>query len=377
MGIYTVTLIAEDSATCNVRDTVFKIIKAGNNKANLNFAFQKLLPCESLTMQYTNTTTANVPNFGPKTFIWDYGDGSPRDTTGFTPPRIHTYATEGEYTVTLIILDTLFCNSPDSISKVIRISPFVKAIFNTPALGCAPYLAVFDNNSRAGTDFIWDFGDGTTSAEVNPTHLYSSPGTYNVRLIAIDTNTCNKRDTSAYFTITVYSKPTAFFTWSPNPPTENTPVIFTNLSSPDAIRFLWNFGDGESSTVRNPVHQYNATGRYRAELIVYNAANCTDTFALTVDVIIVPVLDVPNAFTPGRFGENAIISVKGFGIGKMEWKIYNRWGQLIFQTNNRKLGWDGTFKGSVQPMDVYAYTLDVEFTDGKKYRKTGDITLLK
>jgi gliding motility-associated-like protein len=61
----------------------------------------------------------------------------------------------------------------------------------------------------------------------------------------------------------------------------------------------------------------------------------------------------------------------------MDWKIYNRWGQLIFQSTNKQQGWDGTFKGKLQAMDVYVYTLDVEFTDGKKLRKTGDITLLR
>ena len=61
----------------------------------------------------------------------------------------------------------------------------------------------------------------------------------------------------------------------------------------------------------------------------------------------------------------------------MDWRIYNRWGQLVYQTNSRKDAWDGTFKGKPQPMDVYTYTLDVEFTDGKKLRKTGDITLLR
>ncbi len=376
-GFYRVMLIAEDSSTCNIRDTAYKYIKAGNNKANLDFIAQKLLPCQSLTMQFTNTSSPTFGSFGPKSFYWDYGDGSPRDTSGLTPPRVHVYAGAGVYDVQLFILDTTFCNSPDSIKKTIRLSPTVKAIFNTPAIGCAPYNAFFDNQSLAGTDFKWEFGDNTTSTQVSPTHLYALPGVYKVRLIAIDTNTCNKIDTSAYFTITVVAKPTAFFSWAPNPPQENTPVQFTNLSSPDAIRFLWNFGDGESSTDRNPEHLYNATGRYTAELIAYNAANCTDTFRLPVDVIILPLLDVPNAFTPGRFGENAFVSVKGFGIEKMDWKIYNRWGQLIFQSANRKQGWDGTFKGKLQPMDVYAYTLDVEFSDGKKIRKTGDITLLK
>jgi gliding motility-associated-like protein len=96
-----------------------------------------------------------------------------------------------------------------------------------------------------------------------------------------------------------------------------------------------------------------------------------------VDVIIVPVLAVPKASTPGRFGENASNGVRGFGIGKMEWKIYNRWGQLVFHTTDRNATWNGTFKGKLQPMDVYVYTLDVIFTDGNTIRKSGDITLLK
>ena len=91
----------------------------------------------------------------------------------------------------------------------------------------------------------------------------------------------------------------------------------------------------------------------------------------------IPLLDVPNAFTPGRFGKNSIVRVEGFGIAKMTWKIYNRWGQVVFASGDRSYGWDGTYKGQPQPMDVYAYTLDVEFTDGTKTRKTGDITLIR
>jgi gliding motility-associated-like protein len=92
---------------------------------------------------------------------------------------------------------------------------------------------------------------------------------------------------------------------------------------------------------------------------------------------IIPLLDVPNAFTPGKFGKNGIIKVEGFGIGKMSWKIYNRWGQLVFSATDKSQGWDGTFKGTLQPTDVYTFTLDVEFTDGTKYKKAGDITLLR
>jgi gliding motility-associated-like protein len=89
------------------------------------------------------------------------------------------------------------------------------------------------------------------------------------------------------------------------------------------------------------------------------------------------LLDVPNAFTPGKFGRNSIVRVEGFGITRMSWTIYNRWGQKVFESRDRRAGWDGTFKGQLQPMDVYAYTLDVEFSDGTKARKTGDITLIR
>lgn len=376
VGTYLVQLIAEDSSTCNIRDTAYVTIVAGNNRANLDFNFAKLPPCQSLTMQYTNTSTATIGSFGPQAFVWDYGDGSPKDTAGLNPPRVHTYAAPGTYLVKLTVIDPAFCNTPETIEKEVRINPLVKAQFTTPALGCAPYTAEFTNTSLAGTDFIWDFGDGGTSTDVNPTHLYSNPGTYNVRLIAIDLSTCNLRDTSAFFTIRVEAKPTAFFTWSPNPPVENTPVQFTN-SSTGANRYLWNFGDGESSTLTNPSHQYNATGTYPAELIAYTEAGCTDTFNLDVNVIIVPLLDVPNAFTPAQGGRNAVVRVEGFGIGKMQWRIYNRQGVMVFQTSTIKFGWDGTYKGKLQPMDVYTYTLDVEFTDGKKIRKTGDISLLR
>jgi gliding motility-associated-like protein len=293
-----------------------------------------------------------------------------------TTPQIHTFPSTGTYIVTLIVDDTTFCNAPDTAKRTIRISPNVKAIFTTPQRGCVPYTAEFNNISQGGTDWLWEFGDGNFSTDFEPTHTYTVSGTYNVRLIAMDTSTCNKRDTSAFFAITVFPIPTANFSWTPNPPVENTITRFTNLSL-GANRYVWDFGDGEGSTEVNPSHQYNATGVYQATLYAFNVADCVDSITLDVPIIILPLLDVPNAFTPGRFGKNGIVKVEGFGIGKMVWNIYNRWGQLVFRSTDRNQGWDGTFKGVLQPMDVYAYTLDVEFTDGVKLRKTGDISLLR
>ena len=125
------------------------------------------------------------------------------------------------------------------------------------------------------------------------------------------------------------------------------------------------------------IHQYRATGTYEACLVAINQFGCTDTACHPVETLINPLLDVPNAFTPGRFGQNSTIKVQGFGIATMLFRIYNRWGQVVFETNDQNIGWDGTFKGNPQPMDVYTYTLEATYFDGKKTTKVGDITLIR
>ncbi len=378
-GRYRVTLVSIDSSTCNIADTAFITVKVGNNEVVPNFNFTKLDSCGSLRFRFDNITTALSPIYTNKTFTWDFGDGSARVNMGFGS-IIHTFPAPGSYKVHLIVDDTTFCNSPDSVEKVVRINPNVKAIFNTPTRGCVPYTPVFDNISLGGLSWLWDLGDNTSSTDFEPVHTYNQVGSYNVRLIAYDSTTCNKVDTSAYFTITVYPIPTANFTWAPNPPVENTVTVFTNLSV-GATRYLWDFGDGETSTEVNPRHLFNKTDTFPVTLIAFNDADCSDTIIQPVPTLIFPLIAVPNAFTPGRYSgnsyNNGIVKVEGFGIGKMTWRIYNRWGQVVFTSTNIRQGWDGTFKGELQPMDVYTYTLDVEFTDGKKLRKTGDITLLR
>jgi gliding motility-associated-like protein len=96
-----------------------------------------------------------------------------------------------------------------------------------------------------------------------------------------------------------------------------------------------------------------------------------------VSAITVPLVDVPNAFSPNGDGINDRISVEGYGISKMTWSIYNRWGQLIFRSASINNAWDGHYKGALQPQDVYTYILDITFTDNTQYRKKGDITLLR
>ena len=375
VGVYTVMEVAVDSSTCNGSDTAYITVKVGNNQVTSGFFATKIPPCTNLSYDFTNTTTAVVPSFTGNSFLWDFGDGSPQVRAGLTSIQ-HTYASVGTYNVKLVVDDTTFCNAPDSVIHQVRLAVAVKAQFETPATGCVPYTALFQNTSLGGTDFLWYFGDGTTSTAVDPSHLYTGLGTYTVKLVAFDTTTCNKKD-STTFNVTVIANPAAGFTASPNPGVqENTPTQFTNLSM-GASSYIWNFGDGQTSTEINPLYQFTSTGVFNVCLQAINAAGCIDTFCLDVSSKITPLVAVPNAFTPGKFGKNAIIKVEGFGIAKMNWNIYNRWGQLVFSSSNKSIGWDGTFKGALQPMDVYAYTLDVQYSDGQTYRKTGDITLVR
>jgi len=385
VGNFRVMEVAIDSNSCNVADTAYRTIEVRNNPAFLDFRYDKSGPCDQFNYIFTNLSThaPGAPGFTDTSFTWSFGDGSALVRSGLVQQPSHSYSAPGPYNVTLTLVDTNYCNYPTDTVKLLYVAQNVKAQFTTPAFGCAPYTAVFSNTSIAGQKFYWNFGDGSgiDSVDISPSHLYNDVGTYKVSLTAVDPATCNITDTYT-FTITVQGKPTAGFTYSPLPPQPpNTPTVFTDASTPSPLaRYEWLFGDGSSEVKTTPdtvIHQYNKTDTFRACLVVTNQSGCTDTVCHDVPAVINPLLDVPNAFTPGRFGQNAIIKVVGFGITRMDWRIYNRWGQLVFRSNDPYFGWDGTYKGQVQPMDVYGYTLEAEYSDGTHATKKGDITLIR
>lgn len=378
VGSYKVMLIAVDSSSCNISDTSYTTIVVRNDKLVLNPQISKEMPCNALKYKFSNLTSP-LPGkpLTDSSFTWDFGDGV-RVKAGLAPV-FHSYAAPGPYTVKLILNDTAYCNNAEEKKIDINVADLVKASFTTDTVGCAPYTASFSYTGAGGTSFKWTFGDGATSTDKDPKHFYSTPGIYQIKLIVTDPNTCNQSD-SAFISIRVSDKPTALFSYQPNPTTINSPVRFTNLST-HAIRYQYRFGDGDSLHVNKKdslvVHDYNLSGNYNACLIAYNSAGCADTFCLPIKITVVPAVDVPSAFTPNGDGINDMLQIRGYGIRSVVMKIWNRWGELVFQTNTIKSPWDGRVNGMLQPMDVYTYTLEGELEDGTKFQKRGDVTLIR
>jgi gliding motility-associated-like protein len=378
LGLFRVRLISIDSMACNIADTSYLHIRVRGDSASLIISALKLAPCDSLKYQFTNNSVAPPTKpFGPQSFEWSFGDGITLISSASSV--IHSYPAPGTYNVALRLIDTAYCNYPDSATLQLRIAANVDALFETPAAGCVPYTAAFNNTSVGGATFKWDFGDGTTSTQESPTHLYSVPGTYIIKMVANDPNTCNKIDSTSQ-TIIVSASPTAAFTYTPQEPKENAEYTFTNLSN-GAILYKWSFGDGDSviTNKKDTVikHIFNATATFNVCLTAINQYGCDSTVCTPISAIISPLAKVPNAFSPNGDGVNDIVRVRGYGITKMDWRIYNRWGTLIFKASSLKESWDGKFKGQVQPQDVYVYVLNITYSDGTIQNSKGDITLLR
>ena len=373
-GVYIVKLFASNPNGCTFSiDSTTLIITVKNDSINADFTITKVDSCGPFTANFTNLST-NTGSGLTTSYQWDFGDGS-AVFNGTTPP-LHSFPAATAYTITLTMTDTNACNSPSVIQKVVDFNTsIVTSAFNMPDSICMPALVNFTNQSTNATSWSWTFGDGNVSNSSNPTNIYATIGTYTVTLIAANPAACNKTSTTTKV-ITILPSPVADFNWAPNPPTPNTPNTFTNLST-GATNYLWDFGDGTTSTLKDDIHIYQKDGTYTVCLTVRNDYGCIDTACKQVRGMVIPLVDVPSGFSPNGDGVNDMVYVKGYGIQKMTFRIYNRWGEKVFESTEQSKGWDGRYKGEIQEMEVYGYTLKVEFFDGTKDARSGNITLLK
>jgi gliding motility-associated-like protein len=368
-GTFKVQLIALNSAACKIADTAYAFIKVSNHVLHASFSKTEINFCDSIGVSFISTSN------GGTAFSWNFGDGS---SSSLENPS-HTYTIPGIDTVTLVVFDTSFCNPYDTIKDTINFTDIVTAqIQDTSYKGCSPFTINFNDLGFGGKTFLWNFGDGSSSTLKNPSHTYTVVGTYHVSLYAFDPTTCDKKD-SAFATVIVFpAAPVTAFTASPTlvQYLNNTTVQFTNTTT-GATSYLWTFGDGDTSTTFNTSHLYEKDGVYKACLTASNFGPCPDSLCTSITVQIVPIIDVPNAFSPNGDGINDVLYVKGQGMASIDFKIFNRWGQLIFESRDMNIGWDGTYDSKPQEMEVYVWTLDGITLDGTPVSKKGNVTLLR
>jgi gliding motility-associated-like protein len=374
VGTYMARLIAINPNACKVRDTVFIAINVDTNRADANFTAQVLDSCGPYRVNFVNTSQySNTPGAqGFTRFLWLFGDGGSSTAVN---PGVHAYADTGTYNVLLIMRDSTACNSPDTMRRTIRINGFrVRAGFNAPS-GCITSSLGFVSTSTNASSLLWRFGDGTTGNTASPIHTYAVAGTYTVTLIASNGGSCNKAD-SVTQTVQVKASPIADFYFEPVIPEPNMPIQFFNTSV-NAVSYFWGFGDGTNSVDLSPSHLFKRTGTYEVCLTATSADGCVDMICKNVDADIHAAADVPTAFSPNGDGSNDILYVRGAAMETLDFRVYNRWGELVFQTTNQEVGWDGTYKGKPAEVDAYAFVLSVSFIDGKSLQKTGNVTLLR
>lgn len=197
----------------------------------------------------------------------------------------------------------------------------------------------------------------------------------NVVIALSSTNNQQCQQVIDELTVIVESVPTAAFSSVSD---ENLNVVFTD-ESVGASSWNWSFENGATSASQDPSVTFPAAGQYEVILVVSNTAGCTDTIVSVVqalDKLLEPIA-VPTGFSPNGDGSNEELHVLGGPFTTVDFKIYNGWGNVIFSTNDPKAGWDGTYKGTAQPVGVYVYTVEGVTIEGKTVKLSGNVTLIR
>ncbi len=253
--------------------------------------------------------------------------------------------------------------------------------------GCAPLKVLFKYHILSGDSCLWNFGDGGTSGQSEPEWIYDLEGNYNIRLMVFRADGTIESDSAS---VTVYPKPVAKFEIQNDRilfPDEG--VSFRNYSA-DGVKYLWKFGDGETSELFEPVHRYTKFGNYNVSLKVFSEDACSDSLVVynalsgSAFFIIFPNAFIPNEGGPsgGVYSSKSDESAQVFhpsysGVSEYHLKIFSKLGVLIFESNDISIGWDGYFNGKLNNPGVYIWKVRGKYINGEPFTKMGDVTLLK
>jgi gliding motility-associated-like protein len=373
------TVVAFDQNGCaGLPDTV-KAVVYKLTQANLQvFGLSPICPGQSSIL------SANVTgSTGPIAYSWSNGLGNGAGPYIVSPSQPTTYVVN--------VLNSCGITVKDSVSIAFNPPPTLNASSNGTLI-CVPGTVNFFDNSVTGnvndpiTSWHWDFGDGTFSNSQNADHFYSSSGTYTVSLTITTDGGCTSNNVSSPITVAAYPYPDAIFTVNSTHLNLPYDVLVCTNQSVGASTYNWSFGDGGTSNATNPHYNYTSVGIYEVQLIATSQYGCSDTARIMIETNADIVF--PNAFTPSSDGpsggyyipgslDNDIFFPYTSGVIEYKFQVFDRWGELIFETEDVKQGWDGYYRGKICQLGVYVWKAHVKLNNGRDFNKTGDVTLLR
>jgi len=320
--------------------------------------------CAGQSTTLTATASGGAPDY---TFTW-----SP-EGPDVTPTTTTLYS--------VIATDANGCESAAGETTVSVGQALLPDFILDDTLGCSPHCVTFTDLSTVDGVRSWDFGDGGAAADDSiAVHCYTTGGAFDVTLTITAADGC-----SGSFTfvgaVDALPSPVAAFTPAPPVTTIKEPTIAFDNVSQDAQYVLWHFGDPDDSTSTeySPQFTYPDVDCYTVRLLVFNELGCADSTRNVVCVEDPFALYAPNAFTPNGDGFNDVWGVfTSVGSPKnFELNIFDRWGQVLYSTDQKGAPWDGTAGGSDVPPGVYAWLLRIRSTEGSNEDRRGHVTLIR
>ncbi|MDD5570187.1 MAG: PKD domain-containing protein [Bacteroidales bacterium] len=309
-------------------------------------------------------TQTTVSATGSGVFVWSNGTSAqsmvvaPNQTTVYTVSAINSCG---------VATDNVLVN--------VNISPHNDFSFSAGCFGLPTiFSGTCDKPPSQISSWYWSFGDNASDITQNTQHTYLNTGNYFVKFRVTDLNGCKDSITK---TVSINPGPTADFYYQQDPVNVDI-AYFYDLSASNIVSWSWSFGDGGTSTDKNPTHTYDNTGTYTIILIVTNSDGCTDMIQKEIVLKPRPHIYIPNSFSPNRDGLNDNFNASiDQEMKEFKLLIFNRWGELIFQTTSQIQGWDGKYEGEIVQIGVYVYRLVVTFDSGEEYDSIGSVNVLR
>jgi large repetitive protein len=290
-----------------------------------------------------------------------------------------------ETTTTYTLTVSSGCENTASTTVTVTTYPMpIPLITSDITEGCEDLMVNFSALSDPAlvSTLVWDFGDGTVGEGWDLNHLYTDPMCYTVTLDITSVNGCEISGSFVDF-ICVWPQPIANFEYIPTQPDlYNTTVDFSNTSTA-ATAYEWTFGEGSSSSETNPSNTYPAVGNvnYEVQLIAKTDLGCADTTSQIITIDELVVFFIPNAFTPNSdpFNPNfGPVFIPGFTPRDYHFMIFNRWGELIWESTDMSETWGGDFINGRVDDGTYVWELTFrENKSDKKYRNYGHVSVIK